>query len=422
MNASKQVPIILLIILAVLLTACGQQPAPEPDSVQWENTADPLKMERDYEFPGDLLFVSRATGEIVALNGKTHQITPIFQFPENSTHRNAVLSKDGKPFLIYYHEGEENGKEEMFLLTYEGKVTTIEFSLPQDIPPGYSSPRWSTTKWINDEYVQGMLFDEDMIDDIVWEVRLYNPYQGDWKSLSDFSAKIKQNKFSSGFTISPDLTRALYVNDEFELVFFDLENEKELWKYSEWDGVFPNGETSTLAGAIWSNDGEHLAVEITTKCDNSANEYTPAILVMSKDGKIENSIMFGNYQHGLEWSADDSRLWFYEDRCTTDPTASDCDTRIVIRSIDMKNGLLSDNFELNLDKPPQGNIDISRWNISPDGRFQVLSLYNSRNIDALEPNRDEIILFNISDPQLWQMSIDHNSDLFGWSGVHWESP
>lgn len=405
---------LVLIFLAVLLTACGQQPAPELDRIQWENTADPVEMEPDYEFPGDLLFVSRATGEIVALNGKTHQLTPIFQFPENSTHRNAVLSKDGKTLLIYYHEGEENGKEEMFLLTYEGKVTAIEFSLPQDIPPGFSSPSWRPTKWVNGEYVQGYLFDKEMMDDSDWEVRLYNPYEGDWKSLSDFSAKIKQNKFSSGFSISPDLTRALYVNEEFELVFFDLENENELWKYSEWDGVFPNGETSTLVGAVWSNDGEHLALELTTI------EHIPFILILNRNGKVDHSITFGTYQHSLQWSADDSHLWFYENRCTTDPTARDCDTRIVIRSIDMKNGLLSDNFELNLDKPPQGNNDISRWNISPDGRFQVLSLYNSRNIDALEPNRDEIILFNISDPRLWQIKIDHNSDLFGWSGVHWE--
>lgn len=404
---------LVLIFLAVLLTACGQQPAPELDRIQWENTADPVEMEPDYEFPGDLLFVSRATGEIVALNGKTHQLTPIFQFPENSTHRNAVLSKDGKTLLIYYHEGEENGKEEMFLLTYEGKVTAIEFSLPQDIPPGFSSPSWRPTKWVNGEYVQGYLFDKEMMDDSDWEVRLYNPYQEEWKSLSDYSANIDQYT-NTGFSISPDLTRVLYVNEEIELVLFDLETEKTLWTYQNYDGYHPIGQTSSLSGAVWSNDGEHLAIEVTAMRD------TPAIFILNKNGEVEYSLSFGILQVSLRWSADDSLLWFYEYRCSTEPLDLDCDTVVVIRSIDMKNGLLNDNFALNLDKIPPVNIGVDGWAISPDGRFQAISLYNNSTMYAYEPFGDGIIVFNIADPQLWQIKIDHNSDLFGWSGVHWE--
>jgi len=264
---------------------------------------------------------------------------------------------------------------------------------------------WSSVDWANNSYLQGVLFEEGNTGDESWESWLLNPYQPVWKSLSGVVKELNQAK-ESGFLISPDLSRVLYVNNRYQLILYDLTQNKTLWENNNYDGVVPSLTSPVLSDATWSKDGKFLALPIINE------NNTPAILILDKDGKIINSVDFGNHLHGLSWSEDGQTLSFYEDRCA----AADCidKARPVIQLISMQDGSLRDVCSLPENIIPVGGIVNNRIAWSPNQQFLAYSFWNGQTM------QDGIIFQKQNDPAVRILQID-NDDLIllGWSEYHW---
>jgi hypothetical protein len=410
----KLIKSFLLILLTLLiLSACSKQVDRTDGFINCNNGTSPTPIEQNFKFPGDLLFMRSDGSELLAFNGETHEWTSVLHMPSGGDYAVSPLSRDGKTLVISYKEPSELETLSIMLLSYRGSIEYKKANLPSLEANRNKAHSWFPVHWINSDYLQGVLSEEVIPGERLWESWLLNPYQSEWKSLPRINNNLDQAE-GSGFSISPDLTRVLYVNNEYHLILYDLNQNKVLWEYSDYDGVIPQLTSPTLSNAIWSKNGALLALPVADK------DREPGILILDNNGKIINSISFGNYQHGFSWAEDGQLVAFYEDRCST----IDCMDRVrpVIRIIDMRDGLLRDLCSLGEDIVPTQGTYSGRLIWSPDQQFLTYTTMITHWEPPSEALNYGIILQKLNDPQIRIIHIEkHAMILVGWSKYHWTS-
>lgn len=411
MSNKKQCLVVVLSTFFVLLfqSSCSRQIAEADGFVNCQNGTSPTPIKQDFQFSGDLLFMKSDRSEILAFNGETHEFTSIYRTPIDSSYDISPLSPDGKTLVISFQKPSEMGALSITILSNRGAVENKKIPLPVWEQNQDRTNSWFSVDWANNNYLQGVLYDKERIEDELWEPWLLNPYQLEWKSLSSINNFIGQVE-RSGFSIAPDLTKVLYINKQYQLILYDLIRNKILWEYSDYDGVSPNLTSPNLSDAVWSTEGNLLALPITR---NEAR--TPGILIIDRNGSIVNSIYFGDYQFGLSWSGDGQLLAFYEDRSVTNGARIES-VQPVVRIMDMKDGLLRDLCLLNEQTTPSQGISNNRIIWSPDQQYLAYSSWNSD-----KTVQDGIILQKLSEPQVQIIPLDTDTmTLLGWSKEHWE--
>jgi len=396
----------LILFTMVILTSCSNRSVDIDSFKNCNNGTHPTPIDQGYKFPGDLLFARSDGSEILALNGETHELTSVLHMPSDRFYDVSPLSQDGKTLVISFHEPDDVENLSIILLSNLGSVEHNVVSLPTLWKDRSKIASWSSSDWVNDRYLQGSLYEEGGTGDELWEALLFDPYELKWKTMSKINSSLNQAQ-GSGFSISPDLTKILYVDDKYHLILYDLIQNETLWEYDDYDGVVPSLMSPTLSDAIWSKDGEILALPITSE------DRTPTLLILGKDGRIINSFDFANHQHGYSWSENNQILSFYEDRCNS----TDCiDTKPTILAMNIKNGSLKDLCSLPNVTVPIGGIANNRITWSPDQQFLAYTYWSGST------SQDGIILQKIKDSQLRMIEIDNDTMvLLGWSEYHWTS-
>jgi hypothetical protein len=398
-----------ILFILLIQSACSSQVSGPNTLVNCSNGTNPIPLEQGFTFPGDLLFAKRDGSEILAFNGSTHELTSIFRVPSKGAHDVSPLSQDGKTLVIFHQDPSEMEALSIDILLNSGTVENRKILLPVVEQNQDKLYTWSSVDWINGKYLQGVLSEKGSTGDELWESWLLNPYQLDWKSLPSLNNNLDQME-ESGFSISPDLTRVLYVNTQYQLVLYDLVQNRALWNYSDYDGISPRMTSPDLSDAAWSPSGEMLALPITR-----TDGMTPGIVVLGKDAGIINSFYFGDFQFGLNWSKDGQLLSFYENRSTTIDSAGNL--RPIVRIIGMKDGLLRDICSLKENTEPSQGISNNRVVWSPDQQFLAYTLWSS-DVNT----QDGIVLQKLSDPLIRIIQLDTDTMvLLGWSKEHWIS-
>jgi hypothetical protein len=350
--------VVVAAVLLLLLQSCSRPAMNIDNLVSCENGTKPSPINSEFEFPGDLLFVKRDKSEILAFNGKTHQLTSILRLPEYGTADVSPLSPDGKTLIVSYQNPSDMRNLSVIVLSPEGIIESSKIPIP---PLGDNRERiiqWATVGWVNSDLLQGVLFEKGMMGDELSQNQFFNPYKLEWGSLNVMVQDLDLDPVG-GFLFSPDLTRVLYVNSDYHLALYDFSQKTNIWEYDDYDGISPNEQSPMLEDAIWSPDGNMLAIPLTNE------DSVPIALILDKDGEIVNSIYFDNYQHGFSWSKDGNLLAFYEDRATP-----------VIRVISIRDGLLKDLCSLAEDILPTQSIRGFRIIWSPNQEFLVYSAAN----------------------------------------------
>jgi hypothetical protein len=309
------------------------------------------------------------------------------------------LFHNGETLVLSYQKPLD--KESLFItiLSNRGIVETKSIPFPVWGQSQKKPNSWTPVEWVNNDYLLGILYDRENHEDNVWEPWLLNLERMEWKSLSSINNTLDPVE-NSVFSISPDLTKVLYLNKQYQLVLYDLIQNKVVWTYNDYD--WPR-----FLGATWSEDGKMLATTIT----NTANEDQPGILVLDHNGKILQLMNFGTMPFSLSWSNDEDFLSFWGYQRTGLTTASDW--RSVIRMMDMSTGLARDLCMLSENVHPVGTMF---W--SPDQQFLA---YNLQNNNA---KRNEVIIQKLNDPQLRVWQLDDETpyfDFLGWSKEHWNN-
>ena len=400
---SSRFVILSLLLISLTQPSCSGPAKNANDFVNCQHQVSPTLIKPDFKFPGDLLFMKRDTSEIVAFNGETHEMISIYKPPIDAFV--SPLSQDGNTLLVSYSKPSD--KENLVIETLSNLRVVETKSIPFPVwTKNEEKPNsWLSVDWANKEYLLGVLYDEQHNGDRIWETWLLNPYQSKWKSLSSLDNTLDPAE-QSGFSISPDLTKVLYVSQKFQLVLYDINQNKILWEYGDYDGINPVLNSPSLADATWSKDGSMLAMPIS----NHANQDQPGTLILDQSGKILHVVDFGNREYGLSWSNDDKFLAFWGNQIT-ELTTSTSDWRSIIRVMEISTRLVRDLCILNENFHPWGHIF---W--SPDQEFLAYTVqdYNTK--------RDELLIQKLIDPQLRVIHLydeTQNFDFLGWSQEHW---
>ncbi|MBE7436028.1 MAG: hypothetical protein HS100_19080 [Anaerolineales bacterium] len=393
-------------IFALLLLLSCSKPVKDAESfVNCQNGKNPTPITKDFQFSGDLLFVKSDDSEILAFNGETHEFNSVFHMPNDELYHVSPLSKDGKTLVIFHQDPAALENLSITFISNRGAIENKNVRVPTLEQSRDKIIAWFPISWVNSNYLQGVLYEKGNSGDELWETWLLNPYELEWKSLSSISNGINQAQHS-GFSISPDMTRVLYINNQYHLVLYDLTQSKDIWEYSNYDGINPVMTSPVLADAIWSEDGKMLALPIST----GVPENREGILVIDQNGKTLRLMDFGMRQFGLSWSNDKNFISFYGNQRTGLTPASDMQS--VIRVMDANSGLSRDLCILSENTEPRGGII---W--SPDQQFLVYALQNNN------AKRDEFIIQKLNDPQLQIIPFDKdwpNFDFLGWSTEPWD--
>jgi hypothetical protein len=398
--------VLLLLIAMINLVSCSSGSMGIDKFEICNNGIHPAPIDRGFKFPGNLLFARSDGSEVLALSGETHEFISVLQMPIDGFYDVSPLSRDGKTLVISYREPDDVETLSVLLLSNLGSLDHKKVPLPTLWKGRSKMVSWKFSDWVNDRYLQGSLYEEGVAGDELWEALLFDSYELEWKTISNINGNLNQAQ-GSGFSVSPDLTRVLYVDDEYRLILYDLIQNTILWEYSDYDGVVPRLGSPVLSDATWSSDGEILALPITSE------NGTPALLILGKNGRIIRSFNFDNNQHGYSWSKNNQFLSFYEDRCIS----NDCmDAKPIIRALNTKDGSLKDLCWLPNVTVPIGGIANNRITWSPNQQLIAYTYWSGAS------SQDGIILQKINDPQIRMVEIDNDTMiLLGWSEHHWTS-
>ena len=399
MDNKKQFLVMFAFFALLFQSSCSTTASNLDSIVTCSNGTNPTPIRQDFQFPGDLLFLRSDHSEILAFNGETHKLTSVFRMPSDDFYGVSPLLHNGETLVLSYQKPLD--KESLFITILSSRGIVEEKSIPFPVwRQSQKKPNsWTPVDWVNNDYLLGMLYDRENHEDNVWEPWLLNVKRLEWKSLSSINNTLDPVE-NSIFSISRDLTKVLYLNKQYQLVLYDLIQNKAVWTYNDYD--WPR-----FLGATWSEDGKMLATTIT----NTANEDQPGILVLDHNGKILHLMNFGTMPSSLGWSNDEEFLSFWGYQRTGLTTASGW--RPVIRIMDTSTGLASDLCMLSENVHPVGTMF---W--SQDQQFLA---YNLQNNNA---KRNEVIIQKLNDPQLRVWQLDDETpyfDFLGWSREHWSN-
>lgn len=273
------------------------------------NSDNPTAIKDFHDLKGFVIYRRHDVSQWFSLTGDPPVIKQVDTFEEEAD--NLSFSRSGDWLLLYSQKPKAIGKSEKYpvwLISKDGQKREITIDLSQltatekkenSVTSNFLS--WSFS-WINEKvvrvraaYGEGPTTLPDYIYsyfDISNNVWLDGP-------LKD----LPNRKNSMWADISPDLTRVLFTNQSFELVLWDLDKKKDLWKK-------PAGSNQLPPFATWSPNNQTVAFW--------SDGYPDEVQLLSRDGKTFSSIKkpiytsdaqkFIPYRGFFEWAPDSRRI------------------------------------------------------------------------------------------------------------------
>jgi len=246
-----------------------------------ENGYEPLSIQ-DIEGIEGIIFYTNFTGTLYTVSGNPVIVEQVLlPFDGMNSYE---FSPDGAWAVIYSGYPEPNkGLQSytFYLAAKNGEVETISVKsdevynlIPDHIDESYSLLVWKF-EWMNAHIIKIFFGYNVGTGPIHGAYRYYDIYTRDWWDDA-FAVLPLWDKYFGWSQISPDLTRVLYVNKNFEIVLYDLEQNKELWKA-------PAGKWGHFqSSAQWTRDSQWAAfLTATDKRD---------IQVVSRDGDVVKKV------------------------------------------------------------------------------------------------------------------------------------
>lgn len=398
--------IVVLIVIMSMNSGCSQEK--NGATVQsCKNGLDPLSLDKDFKFPGVLLFSSQQGREFFSLDGETHEITiltDLISLPD--PYQISPLSPDGKSLVISQFHTDQEKQLLVQLISYDGATEIRKTNVEGFFAGSNFIISWNPIIWINNSLLHGSIFTTEEEPSVN---TLFDPFLLEWKNTTA-SFDIRNFAPGSGYSISPDLSKIMYVNDQYQLVLYDPIVKQVIWEYLDYDGINPDMNSTYLREATWSGNGTMLATPISNK-----DGATPGILILNKDGKIINFAYFGSRPFGLSWSHNQKYVSFFENRCKN----LDClENNIpVIRLYRVEDSLVHDLCLFAEENSPIANIRNQRIVWSPDDRFIAYGFWNHNS------SHNGVIIQKLDDEQVRVFVVEGKDlTLLGWSAYKWENP
>jgi len=237
----------------------------------------------------------------------------------NAKFNRYVFSKDGQWLLAYSHIPEgapcyQCKPLTIWLISKDGRIETKTIDVSEMITSihdggydTYSLQDWEF-EWVTPQIIKVSVgfgeFDSkeyffgyfDIIRDTWWD-----------EPLQDLPGRepgeiIKSYKYE-WTDISPDLTRMLYLNSNYEVVLWDLEQRRELWRSGPGNYFF-------IPEASWSSDSQSVAFWSYDKPDDIQliNRDGDGYTIVSKPGYPLASQNLSFVVTGFRWSPDNQLL------------------------------------------------------------------------------------------------------------------
>lgn len=390
------IPLSLWILLIFFhLAGCQLMTAKHEDIVACANGENPTPIPQDFHFKGTLLIYDPTQSHIIGYDGETQEFITLLDLTDEEYYISSV-SPDGRWLLISRSKPSDPHLMELYAVFHNGQITHKEFNLPESDDQALRYYNWISSQsfWgrvkIHERAVYGV----------------FEPLIPSWREI-DFKSLDFQN--DTGIALSPDLSRVLYVNSEWDLVLYDIQDNKTLWKNTEYEAVTPVYSSPVLYPAIWSTEGNLLAVPTSS---SSKHELNFGILVLDQTGHLISSAFLDNRPDGLSFSHNQKYLAFFEERKTAEYLP-------VIRLMDITSEEITDLCMLGPGTDPVMRLLTKRIYWSPDDAYVA---YNYGDVPPAvkSENKNGLIVQKLDQGQIWLLpSEGSNFTLLGWSPYRW---
>lgn len=365
-----------------------------------KNSDHPFSLSRITELEGSIIYRSHEGNEWFLLRGNPPISQTIDLFTEKAD--SATYSKDGNWMLIYSQRPMRSGSEDQYpvwLVSDNGHKTEVIIdissmtSIEQNEESRTSSFQSWTISWLTDRIVQvrstyGESPNEIFPDFIFGYFDIFNEA---W--LDEPVNKLPNRYNYQWINFSPDLSRMLYLNKDFEIVLWDVIQEKELWRNVA-------GTSQLPPFAVWSPDHQQVAFW--------SDGFPEDIQLLSRDGRDysvipkplfkSTNIEFIPYRGFFEWAPDSQRLaitGIIENR-----QDSSVQSILYIYDVDLKEYVYSCPMGDEDKRTVSSNII---W--SPDGNFILPEIYQSKTTPFNLYDIKNAVVYQILPP--------------GYAGVTW---
>ena len=396
--------IILVFGVIVFLSGCVSNKGNNAHITSCDNGTAAKPLDQDFKFPGTLLFADRLETEIIALDGETHEVIPILDDIKIEDTSISPLTPDGKWLMVFQNQISDQGQVKIQLISYQGIIENKSIFFIDSYFGERKIEFWQQVIWRNNSVIQGHAFSSNLEGAYeMGEITLLNPFQMNWSIITK-KYDLPEHAADSGYSVSPDFSRIIFLNKKYNLVLYDLIHNRKLWEYSERNDIYKyNNQSTIMHDVVWSDDGSIFAIPIA-----NTDKDVRGILVMDKNGNMVNFMDYRNDPYGLSWSHDGKKIAFGISRCSD----LECETIIPIISLYRVEGdLIQDICALGEDYDSRS----IQW--SPDDEYiAYASLLNSST-------NTKILIQKLDDSQVRIVEIEGRElKLLGWSKYKWVIP
>lgn len=265
-------------------TLSPNAPRPQADASiqQCKNAGAPVPLEDIPAIEGVIFYTNYFRNRLFALTGSPPRTTEI-SLPDTQIDSYA-FSPDGQWLLAYSERPDDiscYGCAHLpaWLISTDGRVLPRKIDINRIIEfihrNSFSSSfqHWQF-EWVNSRIIQVIVGYGERAS-FSYAFGYYDIVQGAWWDQPLQNLPGRQSEGAESFIIdhfydwselSPDLSRMLYLDNEGNLILWDREQHKELWReYVEWDSC---GSYMCPVNAVWSPNSRQVALWLLNDPDN----------------------------------------------------------------------------------------------------------------------------------------------------------
>lgn len=394
------------LLVICLLVSCRPPQAGRSNIATCTNGTSPTNIHQGLQLQGSLLLNETTQSYVSSYDGKTHDYITLLDLTGFKNYSISSISPGGKWLLVSQQKKTAPNTAELLLLFRTGRIERKSLLVPES-----DDHILRYFHWLNEQSFLGWTLLNGF-----YNYGIFEPLIPQWHPL-ELDGLTFYEGASSGISLSPDLSRILYVNREMSLILYDLKSGKTLLGNYDYDGINPVLLTPELQPSIWSSDGSMLAIPTSRKNDNQEEN---GIIVVDKSGKVIRSVYFENRPFGLSFSHNGKYLAFFEERLVSQ--AVNANRIPVIRMLEIASGRVFDMCVLGSGTDPTYNVETQTILWSPDDKYIA---YNYGKVPPSQnfENRNGIIIQKLDEEEIWLIpSGERNYILLGWSPYQWKKP
>lgn len=286
-----------------------------PDPLQVEETIPsclndqtPYPFSDLKEIPGVIVYSNNERDQWFTLSGSP-PVSVAVNMPSMQVNSLALPSK-GQTILAYsiVPEKLDTHRAAFLLKPSSSPAKPVEVDMVEmvkyyedELGAGFAPFQTWSIRWVNENIILiDATFSETATSSFhLHQYRLYDIVDFVWRD--DLTQELPQRQLYQWLDISPDLKSVLYVDKQYDLVLWDLEEHKKVWS----DHVSSSIDQSPLV-SVWSPDSQYIALVF--------GNFTK---IISRDGDIVQTILdpiFQNadetylYNRSLSWSPNSNLL------------------------------------------------------------------------------------------------------------------